>query len=133
MRDYKLPVIPDYYYVELNEANTAIREIVKELDKKPITIEVLNTRVDTARDLVLKLYTKTKDLMKNAMFAEKAIVYGNRYRSSYSELNSHLTISEKLFYKGEYKKSFELTVNVLNKIEPGIYNKILSLYSSKEK
>ena len=133
MRDYKLPVIPDYYYVELNEANTAIREIVKELDKKPITIEVLNTRVDTARDLVLKLYTKTKDLMKNAMFAEKAIVYGNRYRSSHSELNNHLTISEKLFYKGEYKKSFELTVNVLNKIEPGIYNKILNLYSSKEK
>ena len=133
MRDYKLPVIPDYYYVELNEANVAIREIVKELDKKPITIEVLNTRVDTARDLVLKLYTKTKDLMKNAMFAEKAIVYGNKYRSSYSELNNHLIISEKLFYKGEYKKSFELTVNVLNKIEPGIYNKILSLYSSKEK
>jgi len=103
------------------------------LDKKPITIEVLNTRVDTARDLVLKLYTKTRDLMKNAMFAEKAIVYGNRYRSSNSELNNHLNISEKLFYKGEYKKSFELTVNVLNKIEPGIYNKILNLYSSKEK
>ena len=133
MRDYKLPVIPDYYYVELNEATIAIREIVKELDKKPITIEVLNTRVDTARDLVLKLYTKTKELMKNAKFAEKAIVYGNRYRSSHNELNNHLNISEKLFYKGEYKKSFELTVNVLNKIEPGIYNKILNLYSSKEK
>jgi len=133
MRDYRLPIIPDYYYVELNEANVAIREIVKELDKKPITIEVLNTRVDTARDLVLKLYTKTKELMKNAMFAEKAIVYGNRYRSSNNDLNNHLNISEKLFYKGEYKKSFELTVNVLNKIEPGIYNKILNLYSSKKK
>ena len=133
MRDYRLPVIPDYYYIELNEANTAIREIVKELDKKPITIEVLNTRVDTARDLVLKLYTKTKELMKNAMFAEKAIVYGNRYRSSNGDLNNHLNISEKLFYKGEYKKSFELTINVLNKIEPGIYNKILNLYSFKEK
>ena len=133
MRDYKLPVIPDYYYVELNEANVAIKEIVKELNKKPITIEVLNTRVDTARDLVLKLYTKTKELMKNARFAEKAIVYGNRYRSSDNDLNNHLNISEKLFYKGEYKKSFELTINVLNKIEPGIYNKILNLYSSKEK
>jgi len=133
MRDYKLPIIPDYYYVELNEANVAIREIVKELNKKPITIEVLNTRVDTARDLVLKLYTKTKELMKNAMFAEKAIVYGNRYRSSNNELNNHLVVSEKLFYKGEYKKSFELTINVLNKIEPGIYNKMINLYSSKEK
>ncbi len=133
MREYRLPVIPDFYYTELNEANVAIKEIVKELDKKPITIDVLNTRVDTARDLVLKLYTKTKEMMKNAMFAEKAIIYGNRYRSSYEELNGQLNLSEQLFYKGEYKKSFELTVNVLNKIEPGIYNKILNLYSSKEK
>lgn len=132
IRDYKLPIIPDFYYVELNEANSAIKEIVKELDKKPITIDVLNTRVDTARDLVLKLYTKTKEMMKNAMFAEKSIVYGNRYRSSNPELNSGLNESEKLFYSGEYKKSFELTINVLNKIEPGIYNKILQLYSSNK-
>ena len=132
MRDYKLPVIPDSYYIELNEANSAIKEIVKELDKKPITIEVLNTRVDTARDLVLKLYTKTKNLMKNAMFAEKSIIYGNRYRSSYDGLNDQLNNSEQLFYRGEYKKSFEYTINVLNKIEPGIYNKILELYSNKK-
>ncbi len=131
LRDYKLPIIPDSYYVELKEANSAIKEIVKELDKKPITIDVLNTRVDTARDLVLKLYTKTKEMMKNAVFAEKSIIYGNRYRSSFEDLNSHLNLSEQLFYKGEYKKSFENTVNVLNKIEPGIYNKILNLYSSK--
>ena len=133
IKDYKLPIIPDYYYTELEEANIAIKEIVKELDKKPITVEILNTRVDTARDLVLKLYTKTNDLIKNAMFAEKTIVYGNKYRSSYEDLNNDLDMSEKLFYKGEYKKSFELTINVLNKIEPGIYNKILNLYSSKEK
>ena len=133
MREYKLPVVPDYYYVELNEANTAIKEIVKELDKKPITIDVLNIRVDTARDLVLKLYTKTKQLIKNAMFAEKTIVYGNRYRSSNSDINNSLNNSEKLFYKGEYKESFENTINSLNKIEPGIYNKILELYSTKEK
>ena len=129
MRDYKLPVVPDSYYVELKEANTAI---IRELSKKPITIDVLNTRVDTARDLVLKLYTKTKDMMKNAMFAEKTIVYGNRYRSTNEELNKNLNLSEQLFYKGEYKKSLELTINVLNKIEPGIYNKIINLYSNKK-
>ena len=132
MRNYKLPIIPESYYVELNEAQAAIKEIIKELEKKPITIEVLNTRVDTARDLVLKLYTKSKDLIKNAFFAEKSIVYGNRYRSSVDGLSRELSESEQLFYRGEYKKSFELTINVLNKIEPGIYNKILKLYSSKE-
>ena len=81
IREYNLPVVPKKYYVELSEAQDAIKEIIVELEKKPINTETLNTRVDTARDLVLKLYTKTKDMMKNAFFAEKAIVYGNRYRS----------------------------------------------------
>lgn len=127
MRDYKLPVIPNNYYVELREASLAIKEIVKELDKKPITIEILNTRVDTARDLVLKLYTKTKDLLKTARLAETAIVYGNRYRSYYEGVNKNLNYSENLFYKGEYQKSLDTTIEILDKIEPGIYNKLMNL------
>lgn len=127
IKEYNLPIIPDVYYTELNEAQAAIKEIIKELEKKPITISVLNTRVDTARDLVLKLFTRTKEMMKTAMLAETSIVYGNRYRIDV-EINKTLTYSEVLFYKGEYQKSLELTINCLNKIEPGIYNKLLKFY-----
>lgn len=133
IRSFNLPVIPNRYFVELREAKEAMNEIVKELEKKPITIETLNTRVDTARDLALKLYGKTKEMMKTAMFAEMAIVYGNRYRSSEKDLDRNLTYSEMLFVKGEYKKSLELTINSLNKIEPGIYDKLLKLYGGKER
>ena len=128
IKEYNFPVIPKYYYTQLNEASLAIKEIVNELNKKPITISVLNTRVDTARDLVLKLYSGTKQLLKTAKFAEMAIVYGNRYRVVTDDVNKNLTYSEILFYKGEYKKSLELTINSLNKIEPGIYNKLLKHY-----
>jgi len=130
MREYNLPVIPKNYYMELSEASNAIKEIVRELDKKPITIETLNTRVDTARDLVLKLFSKTKEIIKTAMFAEMAIVYGNRYRSSVEDLDKNLTYSEILLFKGEYQRSLELTINALNRIEPGIYNKLLNLYGN---
>ena len=131
IKEYNLPVIPSNYFVELNEAQVAIKEIIKELDKKPITIEVLNTRVDTARDLVLKLYKTTKEMTKTAMFAELAIVYGNRYRSEENELDKYLTYAEKLFYKGEYQKSLEISINSLNRVEKGIYDKLLTLYSDK--
>ena len=133
IRSFNLPVIPNKYFVELKEAKDAMKEIIKELEKKPITIETLNTRVDTARDLALKLYGKTKDMMKTAMFAELAIVYGNRYRSSEKEIDRSLTYSEMLFGKGEYQKSLELTINSLNKIEPGIYDKLLKLYGGKQR
>ena len=127
IRTYNLPVIPNSYYVELREAREAMNEIVKELEKKPITIDILNTRVDTARDLALKLNGKTKEMMRTAMFSEMAIVYGNRYRSSEKELDRNLKYAESLFLKGEYKKSLELTINSLNRIEPGIYEKLLEI------
>ena len=66
------------------------------------------------------------------MFAEMAIVYGNRYRSVEIELDKNLSYSEVLFNKGEYKKSLELSINALNKIEPGIYDKLLDFYSEEE-
>ena len=132
IRTYNLPVIPNSYYVELKEAKEAMNEIVKELDKKPITIETLNTRVDTARDLALKLYTRTKDMMKTAIMTETSIVYGNRYRSSYKELDKNLNYSESLFNRGEYSKALEITINALNQIEPGIYDRLLKLYGEKD-
>ncbi|MBQ4633774.1 MAG: septation ring formation regulator EzrA [Bacilli bacterium] len=131
--EFNLPVIPKFYYVELNEASSAIKEIIRELDKKPITITILNTRVDTARDLSLKLYSKTKEIIKNATFAEMAIVYGNRYRTSIEGLDKNLTYAEVLFNKGEYKKSLELAINSLNRVEPGIYDKLLNLYALSQK
>lgn len=128
MREYNLPVIPQSYYVELNEASYAIREIVKELEKKPITISVLNTRVDTARDLVLKLYSKTCEILKYAALAETILVYSNRYRANYEGLSNKINLSEQLFLKGEYQKSLELTTSLLSRIEPGIYERLLSNY-----
>lgn len=127
IHDYNLPVIPKVYYTELNEAGAAIKEIVKELEQKPITISVLNTRVDTARDLAFKLYSRTKELVKTAAQAEIAIVYGNRYRTSYEDMDKFLTNSEMLFYKGEYQKSLELTLSMLSKIEPNIVENLESL------
>ena len=124
INEYKLPTIPNSYYVELKEANEAINEIIKELNRRPINIEILNTRVDTARDLVLKLFGKTKQMLKMARLAEMAIVYGNRYRTSIEDLDKKLEYSEDLFYKGDYSRSLELTINLLNKIEPGIYEKL---------
>lgn len=132
MREVNLPVTPKSYYVERDEAASAVKEIVRELERKPITITILNTRVDTARDLALKLLAKTKELIKNANFAEFAIVYGNRYRTSVEGLDKNLTYAEVLFNKGEYKKSLELAINCLNRVEPGIYEKLINLYATNK-
>ena len=128
MRSYKLPVISDGYFVQLSEANEAILEVTKELDRKPIVIKTLNTRVDTARDLVLKLYNTTNEMIKNARLAELAIIYANRFRSSYNDIDQCLIDSEKLFYKGNYKESLDLTLKAMTSIDDNMYGKLVVLY-----
>ena len=123
LKDFKFPFIPDSYFVELKEAGAAIREIIRELDKKPIVIKILNIRVDTARDLVFKIYNKTNELIKNASMAEKIIVYGNRYRSSYSDVDVSLDKAENLFRKGLYKESYNISLEALGKIDESIKSK----------
>ena len=125
IRKNRLPIIPDNYYVELREASDAIKEIQVELTKKPLDVDTLNVRVDTARDLVFKLHNTTAEMIKMALLSEYAIVYGNRYRSSKPVINDGLVKAEKLFFNGEYKKSLELSINTLDVVEPGIHKKIL--------
>jgi septation ring formation regulator len=127
IRNFKLPVVPENYYVELSEASEAINEIVKELERTPISIKVLNTRVDTARDLVLKVYNLSKEIVKTAKMAETAIVYGNRYRVN-KEVDTGLTKAEISFYKGNFKASLENAINAINIVEPGIHKRLIEEY-----
>ncbi len=125
IESYKLPIIPNYYYVQLSEANVAIKEMIKEMNMKPVSIKTLNIRVDTARDLVLKLYNTSNEIIKTAALVEVAIVYGNRYRPVHKNLDRELTRAEDLFYNGEYKKALDNTIRAINVIEPGIQKKLL--------
>lgn len=125
MRTYKLPVITDNYFVQLSEANEAIEEVQKELDKKPIVINVLNTRVDTARDLVLKLYNTTNEMVRMAQCAEIAIVYGNRYRD-YDEVDAGLDDARGKFFAGDYKKSLDLAIRTISLVDEDITKKLFN-------
>lgn len=125
IRSFKLPVVPKNYYVELSEAMQAINILVEELDKRPISIKTLNVRVDTARDLVLKVYNTVNETTKTAKMAEAAIVYGNRYRVTNREVDFGLAKAENAFLKGNFKNSLEQAISAINIVEPGIHKKLL--------
>ena len=128
IRHNPLPIISNNYFVELSEANDAIYEIVKELEQTPITIKTLNIRVDTARDLSLKLYGTTNEMIKTAKMSEMTIMYGNRYKPIDKDIEKGLDLAGQQFMKGNYKKSLETAIAAINIIEPDIYKKMLHLY-----
>lgn len=126
VRNYRLPIIHDNYFIEMDEAEEAIEEVKKELNNKPIVIKNLNMRVETARDLTLKLNATTEDMVKYAYFSELLITYGNKYRDS-KEISKGLSKAELLYYKGSYEDCFNLLLKVIKTIDEDLINKVNKL------
>ena len=58
------------------------------------------------------------------MLAEKAIQYGNRYRSQYPSVAKGLTDAENAFRHYEYQEALEQAAASLESIDPGALKKI---------
>ncbi len=129
VRNYKLPIIHDNYFVEMEEALDAIEEVKKEINNKPIIIKNLNTRVDTAKDLTFKLYATASNMVKYAYFSELLIVFGNKYRDN-KDVNRGLSKAELMYYRGSYKESFNLLMKVTKLIDSDLATKINKLMKS---
>ena len=84
-------------------------------------------RVDTARDLVLKLYNTTLNMLKNAKLSEMAIVYGNRYRFLHNDIDEGLERASNLFFKGNYDSSLKVCIDTLKLVDDSIEGKLKRL------
>ena len=49
--------------------------------------------------------------------SEDMIIYGNRYRSSYPEIDQGLEKATTLFYKGQYEEAYQTALNVIKFVE----------------
>lgn len=69
-------------------------------------------------------------MIKTAQLAEMAIVFGNRYRDVYNEVDSGLNEAETLFFKGEYKSALDVSIKAVSLVDENIYRKLLAVYDS---
>ena len=70
-------------------------------------------------------------MIVTAELVEDASIYGNRYRSSFLEVNTELTKAELLFRNGEYTKALTTAVDIIEKINPGSYEMLINKNSAK--
>lgn len=76
--------------------------------------------------MIYKLYDNVHNLIVTAEMVEEAIIYGNRFRSSFLEVNTELTKAELLFRNGEYTKALSTAVDIIEKINPGSYEMLIN-------
>ena len=118
IKNKHLPMISESYKDYIDDSYQKADEIMKFIRHRPIDLKRLSEQVDAARDVIYKLYDNVHNLIVTAEMVEEAIIYGNRYRSSFLEVNTELTKAELLFRNGEYTKALSTAVDIIEKIEP---------------
>ena len=122
---HRLPSISSQYNTDLQEGDRLIRRVRSVLEHTPLDVSELNADLQEAIDFIYKLYNNASNLVGIAIMVENAIVFGNRYRSSYPSIDSELTRAELSFQNGEYTKALKIAIQSIEKMHPGIYEKLI--------
>ena len=67
-------------------------------------------------------------MVRNAFISESILVFANRYKSLYEEVDSNLVLAEEKFYNGYYRDSFEISIKALASVDENIFRKLMVLY-----
>ena len=122
----QLPSISDSFETDLEEGEKKIADVQKILDTTPLNVEKLNDSLQEAIDFIYKLYSNASNLVGVAVMVENAIVFGNRFRSSYPALDSDLNKAEICFQNGEYTRALKIAIQAIETLHPGIYEKLVA-------
>ena len=132
IKNKHLPMISESYKDYIDDSYQKADAIMKFIRHRPIDLKRLSEQVDAARDVIYKLYDNVHNLIVTAEMVEEAIIYGNRYRSSFLEVNTELTKAELLFRNGEYTKALSTAVDIIEKIDPGSYEMLINKNTKSE-
>ncbi len=124
IKNEHLPSISNEYLIYIDEAYKRAAAIQEMRTVKPMNLEVLSKKADEARDIIYKLYENVHHLIVTAQMVEETIVYGNRYRNDFMEVNNELTRVELLFRNGEYSEALRNAVNIIERVEPGFHEQL---------
>lgn len=125
IKNEHLPLVNDSYRDYIADSYNKVEEIKRFKAHKPVVLNELCAKVEGARDVIYKLYDNVHNMIVTAGMVEDAIVYANRYRSMFLEVNTELTKAEVLFRNGEYRNALQVSVDILERLEPGKYEELI--------
>ena len=125
IRKYKLPNISETYHEDMSKANEYIHKLQGLIDENPLNMQLLSSTLDEALDFIYKLYNNVNNVVGTVVMVENTIVFGNRYRSTYPDIDSELTRSELSFRNGEYTQALQTAIATIEKIHPGNYEAMI--------
>ena len=118
LAEYALPVIDESYKQDLEKSRQYIKEVRDMTTQIPIDIERLNELLDEAIDFIYKFYNNINNVVGMGIMVENAIVFGNKYRSTYPEIDRELSRAEFQYLNGEYTKALKTAISCMETLFP---------------
>ncbi|HAY1431925.1 TPA: septation ring formation regulator EzrA [Staphylococcus aureus] len=115
-----LTSVPERFIIMKNEIDHEVRDVNEQFSERPIHVKQLKDKVSK---IVIQMNTfedEANDVLVNAVYAEKLIQYGNRYRKDYRNVDKSLNEAERLFKNNRYKRAIEIAEQALESVEPGV-------------
>lgn len=125
IRKNRLPNISSSFEEDLRKAYAYVDSIKSLLLENPLNIVLLNSTLNEAIDYIYKLYNDVNNVVGMAIMAENTIVFGNKYRSSYPDIDSELTRAELCYRNGEYTQALKIAIATIEKIFPENYEQLI--------
>ena len=129
MEKRNLPGIPQNFLQLFFTASNHTEELMVELEKAQVNIEVVNRILEITTNDMEVLEDETYNIVKYATLTEQLLQYSNRYRSFDERIqeafNESLEIFEKEF---DYHASFDKISQALEVAEPGVTNRFVTSY-----
>ncbi|MBQ9329261.1 MAG: selenide, water dikinase [Solobacterium sp.] len=122
---YKLPSISEQYDADMKKADEYLKNLDALIDAVPLNVQQLNSTLKEAIDFIYRLYNNVNNVVATVMMVENTIVFGNRYRSTYADIDSELTRSELCFRNGDYTQALSIAIATIEKIHPGNYESMI--------
>ena len=118
LAEYALPSIDVSYKDDLKKSRDYIARIRELISQIPIDITRLNALLDEAIDFVYKFYNNINNVVGMGIMVENAIVFGNKYRSTYPEIDRELSKAEFQYLNGEYTKALKTAISCMETLFP---------------
>ena len=122
---YRLPNISVKYKDDMDKAAHYISQVQTLMNQTPINMQGVEVILNKALEFIYKLYNDVNNVLGTVVMAENTIVFGNRYRSTYADIDSELTRAELAFRNGEYTEALSMAIATMEKIHPGSYEHMI--------
>ena len=128
---HHLPSISETYLSDLQAAKDQVDRMEDFLREENLQVERLKIVQTDTKDFVYKFFNNVNTIVGLAETAENTIVFCNKYRSMFPDIDSDISKAEMCFNNGEYSKSLALSLTIAERLYPHNYADLIKEYSKQ--